>query len=262
MKPGYPRLAIPMSIVLPPHSPVGISLQFDAPSPDPQTPKSGCQPHPSRNTLHPVISIAKLFGKSDRFFELLGDSAKSAHDSIEALARLLTENNGTVSLADLAIARRNEKRTAEIISEELVKVFVTALEREDIEALSKALYRIPKTVEKFGERFLLVHHLVKAENFGPQMAIAKEAAAVVVQMVDMLAKNPRLENVKAANDRMQELESRADELVLGNLREIYQGNMDPIKAMAMRDLFDILEKVIDRCRDACNTVSQIVLKNS
>lgn len=209
-----------------------------------------------------VISLAKLFGKSDRFFELLAASAKSAHESVEALARLLRDAESGVTLAELALARRNEKKTAEIIGEELVKVFVTALEREDIEALSKALYRIPKTVEKFGERFELVKHLVKGSDFAPQMVLAQEAAAVVVRMVDMLAKNPKLEDVKAANDMMQELESRADELVLGNLREIYTGTMDPIMAMAMRDLFDLLEKVIDRCRDAGNIVSQIVLKNS
>lgn len=209
-----------------------------------------------------VISLAKLFGKSDRFFELLAASAKSAHLSIEALARMLSETDGNVALAELAVARRNEKKNAEIIGEELVKVFITALDREDIEALSKALYRIPKTVEKFGERFDLMRHLVKADDFSPQMALAQEAAAVVVQMVDMLAKNPKLEDVKAANDKMQELEGSADRLVLGNLREIYAGGMDPIKAMAQRDLFDLLEKVVDRCRDAGNIVSQIVLKNS
>jgi uncharacterized protein Yka (UPF0111/DUF47 family) len=209
-----------------------------------------------------VISLAKFFGKSDRFFELLAASAKSAHLSIEALARMLSEANGNVALAELAVARRNEKKNAEIISEELVKVFITALDREDIEALSKALYRIPKTVEKFGERYELMGHWVKAADFSPQMALAQEAAAVVVQMVDMLAKSPKLEDVKAANDKMQELEGSADRLVLGNLREIYAGGMDPIKAMAQRDLFDLLEKVIDRCRDAGNIVSQIVLKNS
>lgn len=209
-----------------------------------------------------MISLAKLFGKSDRFFELLASSAKSAHQSIEALARLLQESNGAISLADLAVARRNEKKTAEIISEELVKVFVTALDREDIEALSKALYRIPKTVEKFGERYEIMHHLVKAKDFAPQMAIAQEAALVVVRMVDMLAKSPRLEDIKAENDKMQELEGRADQLVVGYLKEIYSGSMDPIEAMAKRDLYDLLEKVIDRCRDAGNVVSQIVLKNS
>ena len=209
-----------------------------------------------------MISLAKLFGKSDRFFELLASSAKSAHESIEALARLLKEANGNISLAELAVARRNEKKNAEIISEELVKVFVTALDREDIEALSKALYRIPKTVEKFGERYEIMHHLVDAEDFAPQMSIAQEAAAVVVRMVDMLPNNPKLEDIKAANDKMQELEGRADRLVLGYLKEIYSGSLEPIKAMAMRDLYDLLEKVIDRCRDAGNVVSQIVLKNS
>jgi uncharacterized protein Yka (UPF0111/DUF47 family) len=209
-----------------------------------------------------VISIASLFGKSDRFFELLSASAKSAHQSIEALSRLLRESHGNVSLAELAVARRNEKRNSETISEELVKVFITALEREDIEALSKALYRIPKTVEKFGERFEIMKHLVNAGDFAPQMAIAQEAASVVVRMVDMLPNSPKLENIKAENDKMQELEGRADQLVLGYLKEIYSGSVDPIKAMAMRDLYDLLEKVIDRCRDTCNIVSQIVLKNS
>jgi hypothetical protein len=103
---------------------------------------------------------------------------------------------------------------------------------------------------------------MKPEDFAPQMAIAQEAALVVVRMVDMLAKSPKLEDIKAENDKMQELEGRADQLVLGYLKEIYSGSMDPIKAMAMRDLYDLLEKVIDRCRDSGNVVSQIVLKNS
>ncbi len=209
-----------------------------------------------------MFSLAKLFGKSDRFFDLLSASAKSAHESIEALSRLLTQSDGNVSLAELAVARRAEKKNAETISEELVKVFVTALEREDIEALSRSLYRIPKTVEKFGERFIIMQHLVKPGDFSSQMAIALEASSVVVRMVDMLPNSPKLEAIKASNDKMQELEGRADNLVVGYLKEIYSGEIDPIRAMALRDLHDLLEKIIDRCRDACNVVSYIVLKNS
>lgn len=172
------------------------------------------------------------------------------------------ESYGNMALAELAAARRNEKKNAEIISEKLVKVFVTALYREDIEALSKALYRIPRTVGKSGERYQIIHHLVKPEDFAPQMSIAREAALVVVRMVDMLAKNPKLEDIKAKNDKMRELGGRADQLVLGYLKEIYSGSTDPIKAMAMRDLYDLLEKVIARCRNSGNAVSQIVLENS
>ena len=48
--------------------------------------------------------------------------------------------------------RRKEKLLAQDLTEYLCKTFVTPLEREDIEALSNALYKIPKTVEKFAER--------------------------------------------------------------------------------------------------------------
>lgn len=209
-----------------------------------------------------MISLAKIFGKSDRFFALLDASAKSAYQSIEALERLLNNPNGQVSLSELAVARRHEKQTAELISEELVNTFVTTLDREDIESLSRALYRIPKTVEKFGERFEIMSQHVSGPDFAPQMSIAKESATVVCRMVAMISKSPKLEEVKAENDQLQELEGRADQLVLGYLKEIYSGNIEPIKAMAMRDLYDLLEKVIDRCRDAGNVVTQIVLKNS
>lgn len=209
-----------------------------------------------------MISLAKIFGKSDRFFELLNASAKAAHQSIEALERVLAQGEGQISLAELSVTRRNEKKIAESISEELVNTFVTTLDREDIEALSRALYRIPKTVEKFGERFDIMHQHVCAADFAPQMAIAKEAATVVSKMVEMISHSPKLEDVKFQNDQLQELEGRADQLVLGYLKEIYSGRVEPIKAMAMRDLYDLLEKVIDRCRDAGNVVTQIVLKNS
>ena len=32
--------------------------------------------------------------------------------------------------------------------------------------------------------------------------------------------------------------------------------------IALKDLYDLLEKVIDRCRDAGNVIFHIVLKNS
>jgi len=41
-------------------------------------------------------------------------------------------------------ARRKGKRITEDIDEHLCKTFVTPIEREDIESLSDALYKIPK----------------------------------------------------------------------------------------------------------------------
>ena len=52
------------------------------------------------------------------------------------------------------------------------------------------------------------------------------------------------------------------DVMLELLREVYGGKFEPVQSMMVRDLYDLLEKIIDRCRDAGNAISHIVLKNS
>jgi len=64
------------------------------------------------------------------------------------------------------------------------------------------------------------------------------------------------------NDLLQGIEGEADDVMLELLREVYGGKFEPVQSMMVRDLYDLLEKIIDRCRDAGNAISHIVLKNS
>jgi uncharacterized protein Yka (UPF0111/DUF47 family) len=64
------------------------------------------------------------------------------------------------------------------------------------------------------------------------------------------------------NDKLQYIEGEADKLMLTLLKELYSGKFDALSAMVIRDLYELIEKVIDRCRDAGNVVMHIVLKNS
>src|SRR5437667_11718095 len=100
-----------------------------------------------------MFSLQKILGKEDKFFDLLEASAEEAHGSVQLLNALIKSPEQARSLEEFAHTRRKDKRITEEITEELCKTFVTPLEREDIEALASALYKIPKTAEKFGERF-------------------------------------------------------------------------------------------------------------
>ena len=90
----------------------------------------------------------------------------------------------------------------------------------------------------------------------------QRATETLSEMVRLLRNTPTLETVKGMNDRLQGIESEADDLMLELLREAYGGKFDPLQAMMVRDLYDLLERAIDRCRDCGNAVSHIVLKNS
>lgn len=208
-----------------------------------------------------MFSIQKLIGGDQIFFELLEKSADEARESVQVLVKLLASPSAS-SLDDFALLRKKDKRITEEISERLTTTFVTPLEREDIEALSTALYKIPKTLEKFGERLLLCPERVRRTDFNRQAGLLERAADVVLLMVKELRSSPDLEKIKEQNDKLQYLEGEADKLMVELLRDLYAGEKDAVSVIALKDLYDLLEKVIDRCRDCGNVIFHIVLKNS
>ncbi len=211
-----------------------------------------------------MFSLQKLIGKDDRFFDLLEAAAEEARHSANALGRQVTSGNAHLTMDEFVKARRAEKKIAEQISEAVVTTFVSALEREDVELLSEALYKIPKTVEKFAERYLISSAQVKGVDFSSHTRLLDMATDLVVKMVKSLRSlgEGQLDAVKAMNTELQELEGRADELILEVLHDLWSGRNDTTKVIVLKDLYELLEKVIDRCRDAGKVVTHIVLKNS
>jgi uncharacterized protein Yka (UPF0111/DUF47 family) len=124
------------------------------------------------------------------------------------------------------------------------------------------LYRIPKTVEKFGERILLAPQQVKGVDFSKQVGLLEQATECVVNLVKSLRVGINLDEVKKWNDRLQQVEGDADKAIMELYRDLFSGRHDALKVIVLKDLYELLEKIIDRCRDVGNVISQIVLKNS
>jgi hypothetical protein len=209
-----------------------------------------------------MFSLQQLFGKGDKFFDLLDAAAQEAHESVRLTNELIKSPRDTQKLDDLVLARRKEKKISDQISEELVQTFVTGLEREDIEALSRTIYKIPKTAEKLAERFLLATPHLQGAEFARQAEMMTKATDVVLTMVRHLRKMEDLEEIKELNDKLQYVEGEADKLMNELLRDLYSGKFDALRAIVIRDLYELIEKVVDRCRDVGNVIMNIVLKNS
>ncbi len=209
-----------------------------------------------------MFSLQTIFGKGDKFYGLLESSAAAGRESARALTELLSTPAAQRSLEKFKLARQREKNLAGQISQELVNTFVTALEREDIEALSNVLYKIPKVIEKFAERFTLASHRLGEVDFISRAKMLEQACEVIEEMTGQLRKGMNLETSKDLNDKMQAIEAEADRQILELYRESYQNETDPMRYLILKDLFELLEKAIDRCRDAGNVIHHIILKNS
>jgi uncharacterized protein Yka (UPF0111/DUF47 family) len=97
-------------------------------------------------------------------------------------------------------------------------------------------------------------------SFRRQVELLDRAAEVVLAMVKQLRKGTDIRTAREMNARLQTIEGDADKLELELLRDLYHGDHSPKHVIFLRDLYELLEKVIDRCRDAGNIILQVVLK--
>ncbi len=209
-----------------------------------------------------MFSIQKILSKDDKLFSLLESSAEEANKSIQALNRVLLTPNQLPSLDEFHRSKEADKQITDQINRAVINDSVTDIDREDIELLSSVLYKIPKTVEKIAERFIVSSVMVKDTNFSRHTELLQVATKQVVEMVKQIRKRPGVEQIKQMNDVLQRVEGEADQLILDVLAKLYTSNEDPTKVLALKDLYELLEKVVDRCRDAGNAVTHIVIKHA
>ena len=208
-----------------------------------------------------MFTLRTLFGKSDKSFDLLTATAEEGLHSVEALNRILKDTSVAPTLDDFAAPRRKVKALSEEIGECIGTTSSSRIDREEIQALALILYKVPKTIEKFAERYALSGIGFPGTTFEIQAQMLDEAVRIVVIMFrDMKKYNVAV--VTRQNSRLQQIEGDADKLMLVQLRGLYDGQYETTVAIALKDLYEILEKAIDHCRDAGNAVAQVVLKHS
>jgi uncharacterized protein len=207
-----------------------------------------------------MISLQTVFGKDEQFLDLLEASAEECQVSVQALQHILSPG-AKLSLEEFVAARRKGKKVTNEIAERLCKTSVTGLDREDIECIASLLYKIPKAAEKFAERYILFADRLGDVKWDAHLLLMDLATETVLLMVRELRTRFHLERIKDQNETLQLVEGEADELMLASLRALCSDNPDPIAAIILKDLYELLDDVMDRCRDTGKVISTIVLKS-
>ena len=209
-----------------------------------------------------MFSLQRLFGKPDKFFSLLQDGALQACRCAEELKLVLNGPDSLHALQTLQLCRQQNKKCLDEASALVVRTFITALDREDIEAIAAALYKIPKPIEKFAERYLANRERVMGFSFDSLSALLELSTKKVQEMLTLLTTGINIEKVRALNTELQAAEVEADVINNRLIQELFSTNVDAIRVILLRDLYDLLERSIDRCRDAGSIISHVCLKYS
>ena len=205
-----------------------------------------------------------LLPREDRFFGYFVEHAKLLLRGAEALRELLSGGDGVPE--GCAAIMRYEEAADEVTRNVLLAVrrtLITPFDRSDIRDLTTALddaidqmQKTAKSITLFGVR-----------EFEPQMRelgdLAIQAAYLTLEAVELLhdlGKNAaRLNGIAEAVTR---IESRSDEVYDAGMKALFQKSQArPMDFIVGSDIYDHLEKVIDRFEDVANGITGILLEH-
>jgi hypothetical protein len=208
--------------------------------------------------------LSRLLPQEDKFHKLI----RAMSEKAEAGAILLRDFAGSTDEASRSKFSRAiidnkaaSKELSQQMTKELAISFVTPFDREDIQDLATNLYKIPKIVDKIRER-LELHGMKNDEGYNRQLALIVQEASEMQDVVEALTRKGATKVIVDKVAVMHDLESKGDDL-LGQLQStLFRSEVDARELILRKDIYEMLEKVMDRYRDAAATALQIVLKHS
>lgn len=205
-----------------------------------------------------------FFPREEKFYTLLSRQAEFVRISTDNLTSLFlsTDSENDAAFNRIMAAKSGAKATSLEITKELCQTFVTPFDREDIQDIADNLYRIPKTIEKIAERVLLHNIPANQGDFDRQVKLIAGEAEVMTELISALISKNANKTVIEKAEKLNELEQTGDEIRNDLLKSLYSTERDIRDLLIRRDIYDMLEKVVDRFRDVASVALQIVLKHS
>jgi uncharacterized protein len=212
-----------------------------------------------------MMNLARLLPKEEKFFNYLQKLSKDAHDSAKHLKTFVENGDAGTrnkAAAEISACRVQSKNTSGEVTKELCLTFITPFDREDIQSLATELYKIPKAIEKIKDRLELYKLASRKGDLSRQTDLIVQEALSMEDMIQALTHGGKSDFVLQKVGLMQELENKGDAVLDDLLTSLFNDTADARDLIARKDIYDMLEKVIDCYRNAANIAMQIVLKNS
>jgi uncharacterized protein Yka (UPF0111/DUF47 family) len=145
------------------------------------------------------------------------------------------------------------------ISTRLSRSFITAIDREDIHALTTALDDVVDFIEGLASSVIMYG----IQEYTP---FTRLFAGVIQQMsIELDALVPVLDRPKDINVhllKLHELEREGDEIYREAMGDLFSGKFDVHTVIVWKDIYENLEAAVDRCQHVGDLVERIVIKNT
>jgi uncharacterized protein Yka (UPF0111/DUF47 family) len=207
-----------------------------------------------------------LLPKEERFFELFANHSRTVVAGAKALRAMLDGGDSVPQHYRAVMDRESE---ADGFTRDILiatrRTFITPFDRGDVKDLITSMDNSIDQMQKTAKAVMIFD----LRSFTPQM---REMGDTIVQCALLVEEAmPLLRHISAEatrlstiSEKISTLEGIADDMHDRGLRELYEthGSSNPMGFITGNEVYDHLEKVVDRFDDVANELHGVVLDHA
>ena len=195
------------------------------------------------------------------FFELLEKQSSLVLKAARLFKEMLNEPaDFTENIKEMKLLEHAGDDIVHQMIHKLHKSFITPIDQEDLANLTSLYDDVLDYIDSVANRIFLFK--VKS----PDSVIIKFADIIEKQVLEVNNALKQIRKIKQKEieksfKKVHSLENVADDLHDDSMVNLFK-EKDAVKIIIMKEIYDFLEQITDKCEDVCLVIQDIVLKNA
>jgi uncharacterized protein len=203
----------------------------------------------------------RLLPREEKYFDLFNRVAQQLNTCAQLQQKLFDDFDNRVEYANQIkqIEHICDELTHDIVKR-LNQTFITPIDREDIHALATGLDDVVDAIEYTARRVVLYHLEAPTEHARKMSDVLVRLALKLEDAVNALENDGQrvLQDCAAIHT----LEEEGDTYHHDAVDKLFTQERDPITILKTKEIYEKMERTIDKCEDVANVLEAIVLKNA
>lgn len=203
----------------------------------------------------------RLLPKEEKYYDLFNRVASNITGGAQLLQKLFNDFERRAAYADQI---KQLEHACDDLTHDIVKrlnqTFITPFDREDIHALASSLDDVLDDIDSVARRVILYKLGDATEDTRKMADVLARIAASMERAVIALEKDS--ETVMKECIVIHSLENEGDTYHHDAVDRLFSHETDPIQILKLKEIYEKMERCIDKAEDVANVLEAIVLKNA
>jgi predicted phosphate transport protein (TIGR00153 family) len=205
--------------------------------------------------------LGRLLPQEMGFFELFKESGDHMVAAMREFQRMLEYPNEMESRSRQI--KELEHKADDVTHRTMVllhRTFITPLDREDIHTLIKTMDDILDFIDASAQRLFLYEVRRIPAEMVKLADLTFDSVELVRKAVQLLTNLKNGSEILKICVEINQLENQADNVLRNAVAQLFRDENDLKLLIKLKEIYELLETVTDRCEDVANVIESIVLE--